>query len=71
MSPAEKTEREKMASGEPYLAMVDPTLIRDRLRVRRLIQKYNSMSHHLLPPLRYTQKGGADLLSRLLLAGGR
>ncbi|GFZ44287.1 hypothetical protein JCM24511_02009 [Saitozyma sp. JCM 24511] len=37
----ELTERQKMERGLPYLAMGDETLLLDRLRARRLIQKYN------------------------------
>ncbi|MBW0515581.1 hypothetical protein O181_055296 [Austropuccinia psidii MF-1] len=36
------SERDKMLSGRPYLATLDPQLVKDRLRVRPLIQKYNS-----------------------------
>ncbi|PLW24298.1 hypothetical protein PCASD_09269 [Puccinia coronata f. sp. avenae] len=36
------SEREKMLSGKPYLAMADAQLVKDRLRVRSLMQKYNA-----------------------------
>lgn len=36
------SEREKMLSGKPYQAVADAQLVKDRLRVRPLIQKYNS-----------------------------
>ena len=39
--PAEMTEYERMTSGQPYLAMTDPSLLLARLRVRRPMQKYN------------------------------
>lgn len=35
------TEKEKMLSGQPYLAVSDVQLVKDRLRARNLLQKYN------------------------------
>ncbi|KNZ59114.1 hypothetical protein VP01_17g16 [Puccinia sorghi] len=41
-SVAAMSEKEKMLSGKPYMAMADPQLVKARLRVRPLTQKYNS-----------------------------
>ncbi|EGG10297.1 uncharacterized protein MELLADRAFT_115570 [Melampsora larici-populina 98AG31] len=35
------TEKEKMLSGQPYLAVSDVQLVKDRLRARNLLQRYN------------------------------
>ncbi|KAH9818098.1 trimeric LpxA-like protein [Melampsora americana] len=35
------TEKEKMLSGQPYLAVSDVQLVKDRLRARHLLQRYN------------------------------
>ena len=37
----QKSEKEKMIAGEPYLAS-DPELVRDRLRARALTREYNT-----------------------------
>lgn len=41
-TPDSRTEYERMISGEPYLAMTDPSLLLGRLRVRRPMQAYNN-----------------------------
>ena len=52
MPPQAKTEKEKMLSGELYIAE-DPILIAERLHAATLLHKYNSTPHHPTthPPL--------------------
>lgn len=37
-----ETEHDRMVSGQPYLAMTDPSLLLARLRARRPMQAYNN-----------------------------
>lgn len=60
-APGEKSEREKMLSGEPYLPS-DPQLWQDRVRARRLLKRFNH-------DLAYDDTTQRELLLAELLGG--